>query len=305
MSAVTMKSYDLDTAEGKADRRNYVGASEVGTVLGLNPRKSPYMLALEKRGILEPDDLSENKRVQWGKRLEDAIRRGYAEDQGARVRQRHIVFVHPQYDFFRAHVDGEILGDPRGVGLLECKNVDKDIARFGGWGEELTDEIPPIYISQNQAGMLLTGYKWGELYALMGGNEPRIYPFVADPEYQQIILARVKEFWACVTSGNLDSLSRTVEDMTKIYPTSTGVDVEATDDIAAALGTFVLLDAQAKDKEAQAKVIKAKIQGHMREADTLIYKGEKVATWRSQTTKAHSVAEFSYRKFVPVKAKGN
>ena len=318
---MTMRSYALDTPEGVADRRNYLGASDMATVAGFNPHKSPFQLALEKRGIVEPEDFSgspdgcercgdshskaSHAAIYWGTQHEATIRSEHARMCGRKINERHVVFVHPRYDFIRCHVDGQFMGDPRGPGLFEAKTAGYWAGNRGeDWGEDGTDLYPIPYHIQNQTGLLVTRWTWGELVALIGGNDKRKYPFVADLETQDMIVERAVKFWECVQSGNLDSLSRTVDDMKSLYPTSTQIDVEASDEVAAAVAAFVDLDAKAKQFEAAAEAQKAIVMGHMGAADTLLRNGQKIATWRTQTRKAHEVKESTFRKFAPVKAKG-
>ena len=56
------------------NRKKYLGGSDVSCILGLNPYKTNVQLYREKKGIVEPDDLSDNPLVQYGTNAEEHIR---------------------------------------------------------------------------------------------------------------------------------------------------------------------------------------------------------------------------------------
>jgi len=71
-----------DETEWLAARKDYITASDVAIILGHHPHKSALTLYNEKIGLLEPDDLSGNENVKWGKRLESVIADVYTEETG-------------------------------------------------------------------------------------------------------------------------------------------------------------------------------------------------------------------------------
>ena len=60
-----------NSQEWLSDRRNGIGASEVGTILGLNPFETPYQLWRRKKGLDAPKQ--ENFAMKAGHYLEDAV----------------------------------------------------------------------------------------------------------------------------------------------------------------------------------------------------------------------------------------
>jgi len=76
MTSMQMMPVDLlqNTDEWLQWRRGGIGASDVPTILGRNPWKTAYRLWQEKVGIIEPEDLSNNPRVQRGNQYEDEAR---------------------------------------------------------------------------------------------------------------------------------------------------------------------------------------------------------------------------------------
>lgn len=76
---------DVGSPEWLAFRRTGIGASEVGSVLGVNPWKSPVDVWLEKMGRMEP--FAGNNATYWGQRLEDIVAQEYAIRTGRKVRR--------------------------------------------------------------------------------------------------------------------------------------------------------------------------------------------------------------------------
>ena len=52
------------------DRDKFIGGSDVGTILGVNKFKSPYVLFLEKTGKLEPENIDNKLQVKLGHKME-------------------------------------------------------------------------------------------------------------------------------------------------------------------------------------------------------------------------------------------
>jgi putative phage-type endonuclease len=70
------------TPEWLAWRAAGVSASDVPTLIGVSPYKTPWRLWAEKTGLLLPEDLSGNPFVQRGIALEDEARRDFEERHG-------------------------------------------------------------------------------------------------------------------------------------------------------------------------------------------------------------------------------
>ena len=69
------------------DRINFLGGSDTGTILGLNPYKSAYTLWLEKTGQVEPPDLSDKTAVKVGHAFEEGVAKMYEAETGHTVEE--------------------------------------------------------------------------------------------------------------------------------------------------------------------------------------------------------------------------
>jgi predicted phage-related endonuclease len=180
-----------------AVRRTFVGASESASLFGLNPWKSPYELWMTKAGLVDEPDLSANDRVKWGKRNEDAVARGLAEDFGWQVRRVQRVIPHATVANMACTPDYEIVNHPRGPGLLQVKTVDSFTFR-----QHWPCKEPPInYVLQLQHEMACTGRAWGVLGVLVGGNQGLVFEYERDPATIRDIESAVTGFWASIAAG--------------------------------------------------------------------------------------------------------
>lgn len=87
----------------ESERQKYIGCSELGAVLGLDPYKSPLDLYNIKLGLVPP--FEGNRHTERGKRLEHIAIEMYEEQTGNVTVARDDAFVHPDYPFIVGHVD--------------------------------------------------------------------------------------------------------------------------------------------------------------------------------------------------------
>ena len=76
------------------DRRSFIGGSDARTIMG-NDENNLVRLWREKRGEVEPDDLSDNLIVQLGSVTEDLNRRWYERNTGHAIKDMQRRIQHP------------------------------------------------------------------------------------------------------------------------------------------------------------------------------------------------------------------
>lgn len=174
------------------ERRKGIGGSDIAAVLGLSPWKTAYQVYQDKRGEVVQGEGT--KSMDWGKRMEPAIRQWYSDVTGRSVRVPDKIIYHGQYPFMFASLDG-FTDDGR---VVEIKT-----ARSGkGWGEPGTDEIPDYYALQCQHYMLVTGLDVTDVPVSIGGSSPELYEVPADRELQEMIVEAAAAFWRRVEAGD-------------------------------------------------------------------------------------------------------
>lgn len=198
---MTLLPIPASKPEWHALRRRHIGASETAALFNMQAPFQPgiYALWMDKaeRVPLPPVEI---ERAQWGLLLEDAIAAGASERECWKV-------LPGQYASHESGVGAtldRIIAAPSpadyadgcvGPGCLELKNVDMlQTLRGRAWAGE-----PPMHVLlQHQAQMLATGFTWGAIAWLIGGNELRVLRFKAKPAVQAEIAKRARAFWQSI-----------------------------------------------------------------------------------------------------------
>lgn len=172
------------------DRKEFIGGSDIGAVLGISPWKTPLQLWMEKVGEVEPADLSDNEAVEMGTELEETVARMFTKRTGKAVRRAPGYYTHKEYPFMRCQVDRLVTGTDE---LLECKTA--SLWKEKDWSGE---EIPATYIAQVQWQMMITGRPTGWIAVLIGGQKFVWKELKADKEFHEMMVEKAKQFWQMV-----------------------------------------------------------------------------------------------------------
>jgi len=170
-------------------RRSFIGGSDARVILGDD---EPALLRLwhEKRGEVEPEDLSDNLIVQLGTVTEDLNRRWYERNTGHAIKQVQRRMQHPVHKWMAATLDG--LVDPGGA-VFEAKFM-----LPWTFSEEAAAEK---HMAQLQHNMWVTASRTAVLSIITGGGKWVEMTISADPLYQHLLITAEKKFWRCVESG--------------------------------------------------------------------------------------------------------
>ena len=175
--------------EVSLQRRDFVGGSDARIIMG---QDGAALLRLwqEKRGEIEPEDLSGNLVVQLGLATEDLNRRWYETNAGQVLTdiQRHI--RHPVLKWMAATLDGRI--EATGA-VFEAKFM-----LPWSFSEEAAAEK---YMPQLQHNMWVVANRSAVLSVITGGGKWVEITTHADPLYQHLIVTAERKFWRCVESG--------------------------------------------------------------------------------------------------------
>ncbi len=87
------------------DRRTFIGGSDARIIMG-NDADRLILLWKEKRGEVDPEDLSDNLIVQLGSATEDLNRRWYERNTGQAVKSLQKRVQHPIIKWMAATLDG-------------------------------------------------------------------------------------------------------------------------------------------------------------------------------------------------------
>ena len=97
-----------DREEWLALRRQYIGGSDAGAVMGMNPYKSPYALWAEKTGQIQ--EFEGNLTTEVGSYLEDFVAQLFTRETGKSVRRKNRMMVNSEYPWACADVDRMVIG---------------------------------------------------------------------------------------------------------------------------------------------------------------------------------------------------
>lgn len=183
----TTKSHDVVNLH--ADRTGFIGGSDARTIMGTN-EDALLRLWREKRGEIQPEDLSANLVVQLGTITEDLNRQWYEKQSGFTVTSVQRRAVHPAITWMAATLDG----------LVEDLNAVFEAKFMLPWSfsEEAAAEK---HMAQLQHNMWVTSTNKAVLSIITGGGKWLELTIPADPLYQHLLLIAERKFWSCVASG--------------------------------------------------------------------------------------------------------
>ena len=268
------------------ERRSFLGGSDAGTILGVNPFQTAYELWRVKVGIDQP--FAGNVATQWGHYFEDLVARAASERLGVQFRRSNTRYKHPEHSWLVAHIDRMSRQDDL---LLECKTTTSRSAR--SWGadglvvtssETAAEVIPLQHYWQVQQYLLLT--KLNKAYlavAILDDRDIRMYKIWSNIDDQARLVEECKVFWKHVTEQTPPE-NLAPKDLDLMYP-------ESESESAALCGEHDLrlideyhrLKNQESDLAEQRKLVEAEIKRMIGECEELRCGDNKVATWKSQT----------------------
>ena len=171
------------------DRRTFIGGSDARIIMG-DDEATLVRLWREKRGEIEPEDLSGNLIVQLGAVTEDLNRRWFERNSGQVVKdvQRHL--QHPVLRWMAATLDGLVEGTGA---VFEAK--------FMLPWSSAEEAAAAKHMAQVQHNMWVANAKAAALSIITGGGKWVEIAIPADPLYQHLLLTAEKKFWRCVENG--------------------------------------------------------------------------------------------------------
>ena len=171
------------------ERRQFIGGSDARIIMG-NDEAALCRLWREKRGEVEPEDLSGNLIVQLGLVTEDLNRRWYEANSGQAITDIQRQLRHPTLQWMGATLDGRV--EATGA-VFEAKFM-----LPWSFSEEAATEK---HMAQLQHNMWVVASRTAVLSVITGGGKWVEITTHADPLYQHLIVTAERKFWRCVESG--------------------------------------------------------------------------------------------------------
>ncbi|MEW6385952.1 MAG: YqaJ viral recombinase family protein [Thermodesulfobacteriota bacterium] len=206
-----------------------ISGSLIAAIAGFNPWSDAVYAYNAIFGLADEESSSA---ASWGEKLEPLLAREYAEEHRALLwphtdfglDHRRSYLMHPQHNWASGTPDRLVISDPKWIIPLELHLQDPEAAqelarqqvqdgnfwdqvKWGWegktagprmvhlWGEEDTDDIPPLYLCQVAWYMGLTSLPRWDLSVLLGGQYFRTYYLQRVPELEQMLYQVGHDFW--------------------------------------------------------------------------------------------------------------
>lgn len=290
----------MSREEWLAERRNSLGGSDVGAILGMNRYASPYTVWVEKTGRLPPKE--DNEAMRQGRDLEQYVAERFMERSGKQVQRYNYLLRRSDAPHLHANIDRRVLGERSG---LECKTASVLGLKLYQGGE-----FPESYYAQCVAYLAVTGWERWYLAALVLNRAFYVYQITTIPDDPtpdwcessvyvppaeiETLKRCAAEFWErYVVPDNPpppDGNPATGEAIEAIYADDNGGSVELFGRDVLLQDYFSLCEEKQRVQR-QIDKIKQTIQTDMGECSDAVCTVAKV-TWRSQTRKSFDVKAF-------------
>lgn len=283
-------------------RKHGIGASEAGTILGLNPWETPYQLWRRKVGI-DPEK-PVNFAMTAGHYLEDAVSLFYRDATGKEIIQASKgdwMFRNDKYPFLQVSPDrtywipGAKKNDDN-KGILECKTTQLDVD---------AENIPHSWFCQLQMNLGVAEYEQGAVAWLTQGRNFGYKEFEFDPEFFEYLKEEVTRFWVDNIKGMKEPDLQTVDDVLLRNPRHTPDKlIVADEELIEACRELKELKESLSTLDDRKKELEATIKLAMGDAEALVADitgGKKqtiLATWKA----AKDSLKFNEKKFAEAHA---
>jgi predicted phage-related endonuclease len=171
------------------ERQSFIGGSDARIIMG-NDEAALIHLWQEKRGEVEPYDLSDNLIVQLGIVTEHLNRQWFERNTGRVIKDAQRRVAHPVVKWMAATLDGVVEGSGA---VFEAKFM-----LPWSFSEEAAAEK---YMPQLQHNMWVVNSVTSVLSVITGGGKWVEIAIAADSLYQHLLFTAEKKFWRCVESG--------------------------------------------------------------------------------------------------------
>ncbi len=204
-------------------RKGYIGGSDAGAIVGMNPYASAFSVWAEKTGKVP--EFEGNISTRTGTLLEDLVARLFMEETGKKVQRCNFTIVNPVYPFACANIDREILGEDA---VLECKTT----SSFVNVKKFKTGEYPEMWYAQMTHYLAVTGAQKCYLAVLIECRDFKIFELERDEDEIKALMDAEKAFWdGYVLTGKtppVDGHSATSEAIKALFDTDAGETADLT-----------------------------------------------------------------------------
>jgi putative phage-type endonuclease len=254
--------YQQGTPEWLAVRRDFITATDVAAILGVDPWKCEQDIADEK---LNGRTTESTLIMRVGTALEDLIGEAYSEATGRKVRRAHGIWQSRHTPWAAASPDATSAGR-----LVEFK--------WTGSKATFRDGLPDRIAAQVQWQAYVAEVPVVDVACLtVSEDEVRIFTVWADPAIQANMLTAAADFRARLLAGG--PFAQSLDSVKRHYPADDGTSIAADPDVDAAVRTLRDVRLSMDGLKEHEDRLKVAIQTRMADAAYLVGDGYRV-TWK-------------------------
>lgn len=303
--AVAVTQDDAAREAWLRERKKGIGASEVGTILGLNPYESPYELYLHKRDDLPPK--SETLAMWLGHEMEPIIAKRYEMETGRFLHDPgdFTILPHPDYPWLRSTLDRTTVFEDDRRGPVEFKApmsgyFDED----GNWCPPqshhetwLKGEAPLTAQAQLQIQLACGNFEVGEIVAMIGNSEFIILRYERNYEFLDAIIPVLHEFYERIQTGDpppVDGSESTTKALRALHPLDNGNTIQLPLEYAHKIRVWQNLAEEAKAIDRLLKTAKNELIAAIGDNTFAVADGVKIS-YKAQTRAGYEVKPTTFR----------
>lgn len=284
---------NLSHEEWLEARKQGIGGSDAGAIMGVHPYKGMFGVWADKKGYGEA--VEDNEAMRQGRDLEDYVARRFSEKTGLAVRREYGMMRSKVHPFMQANIDRRIKGQRAG---LECK-TSRDIYMKRYRGNDFPDE----YYCQCLHYLKVTGWDVWYLAVLVYGTAVRVFKISRGPRVEEkgvdayrdfvqddinALFGAEVRFWGTYMDSNRmpppDDLPATGRVLDGMWRDEAGGSMDATVTQDATIDELIALRAEKRALEKRIAGIENQLKAEMEEVTELRGTGGLV-TWKPQTQK--------------------
>ena len=274
-------------------RRQDITASEIAVLFGLHPYRTLLQTFMSKTG--QDGNEGDNPAMRRGRILEPGIAVAVSEEFPDWRLEKADCYIRDAAARIGATPDYFVHGDPRGIGILECKSAAPDI-----FEKQWADGAPQYCVLQCLVQMMLTDAPFGLIACLIDNRNKDLqcYDVPRHPAAEALIRLKAAEFWTTVAAGHMPApdFAKDGETITAMFPRSQGPALDLTQDnrMPELLVDRERMLAVLKEARGDLDAIDAEIKFKLGEAAEAFLPGWRIS-FKLQHAKAYEVAAKDYR----------
>ncbi len=265
-------------------RKAYIGGSEAGAIIGMNPYKSAYTLWAEKTGRAVP--FAGNITTEVGAYLEDFVAKKFEYETGKKVRRENFMLVNDKYPWAEANVDRMVVSEKA---LLEIKTTNS----FPNMKKIKGGEFPDVWYAQMTHYLAVTELERAYLAVLVNCREVCFFTLERDEDEIKSLMNAEEKFKQYIDSDTeppVDGSDSTTNTITAMYPDGNDSEVSLVA-YENDLRQYLEISQHIRDLEALKKEKINKIKAYMGEAEKGECEGYK-CSWKTTQRNSFDVKAF-------------